>query len=39
MKKMIIALLVVCLLAGGVVGFLSYREQKSGVIGGADGPT
>ena len=39
MKKMIIALLVVCLLAGGVVGFLSYRGQKSGVIGGADGPT
>ncbi len=39
MKKMIIALLVVCLLIGGVIGFLSYRGQRPGVIGDADGPT
>ncbi len=39
MKKLIIALLIVCALAGGVIGFLSYRSEKPGTIGGADEPT
>ncbi len=32
MKKMIIALLVVCVLAGGIIGFLTYRNEKPGEI-------
>lgn len=48
MKKMIIALLILCLLGGAVIGYLGSRGVKSGtvapaedvsVIGGADGAT
>lgn len=48
MKKMIIALLILCLLGGSVIGYLSTRGDKTGSllpaqdvsgIGGADGPT
>lgn len=38
MKKMIIALVIVCLLIGGVIGFLNTRNEKPGVIGAAESP-
>ena len=38
MKKMIIALVIVCLLIGGAIGFLNSRAEKAGVIGAAESP-
>ncbi len=39
MKKTIIALLLVFILAVGLIGFFGMRSPRAGVIGGADGPT